>query len=113
MMQDSLVIRPLILAVATFGATISSFGLELHYAPAENLERVDVALIDTAKLSVDMAAFVLTDWPVIAALDRALERGVVVRIVLDPSQHHSYTRLVDLADGVVDPGPVPERRARR
>jgi phosphatidylserine/phosphatidylglycerophosphate/cardiolipin synthase-like enzyme len=36
----------------------------IHYAPAENLEHVDVALIDRAEHEIDMAAYVLTDWPI-------------------------------------------------
>ena len=36
-----------------------------HYAPIENLEHIDVALIDRAEHEIDMAAYVLTDWPVI------------------------------------------------
>jgi phosphatidylserine/phosphatidylglycerophosphate/cardiolipin synthase-like enzyme len=52
----------------------------IHYAPAENFERVDVALIDIAWHEIDMAADVLTDWPVIQALTRAADRGVKVRI---------------------------------
>jgi phosphatidylserine/phosphatidylglycerophosphate/cardiolipin synthase-like enzyme len=45
--------------------------LVIHYAPAENLEHIDVALIDTAKHEIDMAAYVLTDWPIMLALTRA------------------------------------------
>jgi phosphatidylserine/phosphatidylglycerophosphate/cardiolipin synthase-like enzyme len=58
----------------------------LHYAPAENLEHIDVALIDTARQEIDIAAYVLTDWPVIEALTRAADRGVKVRIYLDGVQ---------------------------
>jgi phosphatidylserine/phosphatidylglycerophosphate/cardiolipin synthase-like enzyme len=58
----------------------------IHYAPAENLEHIDVALIDTAKHDIDMAAYVLTDWPVIQALTRAADRDVRVRIYLDGTQ---------------------------
>ena len=54
--------------------------LVIHYAPAENLERVDVALIDNAQHEIDLAAYVLTDWPVMQALIRAANRGVKVRI---------------------------------
>jgi phosphatidylserine/phosphatidylglycerophosphate/cardiolipin synthase-like enzyme len=43
----------------------------IHYAPAENLEHIDVALIDAARQEIDLAAYVLTDWPVIQALIRA------------------------------------------
>jgi hypothetical protein len=39
----------------------------VHYAPVENLEDVNVALIDTAKREIDLAAYVLTDWPVMQA----------------------------------------------
>ena len=48
----------------------------VHYAPAENLEHIDVGLIDRAKKSIDMAAYVLTDWAVIQALTKAADRGV-------------------------------------
>jgi phosphatidylserine/phosphatidylglycerophosphate/cardiolipin synthase-like enzyme len=58
----------------------------IHYAPAENLEHVDVALIDRAKHDIDMAAYVLTDWAVMQALTRAADRGVKVRIYLDSTQ---------------------------
>ena len=33
----------------------------IYYAPAENLEHIDVALIDGAQHEIDMAAYVLTD----------------------------------------------------
>jgi hypothetical protein len=52
----------------------------IHYSPADNLERVDVGLI------IDMAAYVLTDWPIMLALTRAADRGVKVRIYLDGTQ---------------------------
>lgn len=55
----------------------------IHYAPVENLEHVDVALIDQAEHNIDIAAYVLTDWPVMAALLRAARRGVKVRIYMD------------------------------
>jgi phosphatidylserine/phosphatidylglycerophosphate/cardiolipin synthase-like enzyme len=53
----------------------------IHYAPAETLEHVDVALVDSAQREIDLAAYVLTDWPVIQALTRAADRGVKVRIL--------------------------------
>jgi phosphatidylserine/phosphatidylglycerophosphate/cardiolipin synthase-like enzyme len=54
--------------------------------PDENLEHVDVALIDSAEHEIDMAAYVLTDWPVMQALTRAADRGVAIRIYLDATQ---------------------------
>jgi len=40
-----------------------------------------VALIDGARQEIDMAAYVLTDWPIMHALTR--DRGVKVRVYLD------------------------------
>jgi phosphatidylserine/phosphatidylglycerophosphate/cardiolipin synthase-like enzyme len=58
----------------------------IHYAPGENLEHVDVALIDRAEREIDMAAYVLTDWPILQALTRAANCGVHIRIYLDGTQ---------------------------
>ena len=51
---------------------------EVHYAPGEDLERIDVALIDGAAKQIDMAAYVLTDRAVVQALRRAAARGASV-----------------------------------
>jgi phosphatidylserine/phosphatidylglycerophosphate/cardiolipin synthase-like enzyme len=59
---------------------------EIHYAPRENLESVDVREIGRAQLSIDMAAYVLSDPRIIMALTNAAERGVVIRLYLDKSQ---------------------------
>src|ERR1035441_4407411 len=53
---------------------------EIHYAPVENLEHIDLALIRSATKSVDVAAYSLTDWAIISALTDARTRGVIVRI---------------------------------
>jgi hypothetical protein len=47
---------------------------------------VDVALINTVRQETDLAASVLTGWPIIQALKRAADRGVKVRICLDGTQ---------------------------
>jgi phosphatidylserine/phosphatidylglycerophosphate/cardiolipin synthase-like enzyme len=70
-------------AIAAAAPSPARQGRSVHYAPAENLERIDVALIDEARASIDMAAYVLTDWPVMRALSRAAARGVKVRLYLD------------------------------
>lgn len=57
--------------------------VEIHYAPAEDLEAIDVALIDEAQTAIDIDAYVLSDWAVIRALAGAGLRGVTVRIWLD------------------------------
>jgi phosphatidylserine/phosphatidylglycerophosphate/cardiolipin synthase-like enzyme len=55
-------------------------GAQHHFAPVENLEALDVREIDAARARIDLAAYVLTDVPVIDALARAAARGVHVRI---------------------------------
>jgi phosphatidylserine/phosphatidylglycerophosphate/cardiolipin synthase-like enzyme len=83
----------------------------IHYAPAENLEHVDVALIDGARREIDMAAYVLTDWPILQALTRAADRGVHIHIYLDGTQlaEHEPTKVFqDLAET-----PTVEIRTKR
>jgi phosphatidylserine/phosphatidylglycerophosphate/cardiolipin synthase-like enzyme len=59
---------------------------EIHYAPRENLENLDARAIGRAELSIDMAAYVLSDARIIEALTDAAERGVLIRLYLDKSQ---------------------------
>ncbi|WP_245435025.1 phospholipase D-like domain-containing protein [Methylocystis rosea] len=81
--------------------------VETHYAPGENLERVDAALIKSAHLKIDLTAFSLTDWPIIDALIDAHWRGVRVRILLDPTQRHAIERLREIAGSVRMKAPGP------
>jgi phosphatidylserine/phosphatidylglycerophosphate/cardiolipin synthase-like enzyme len=74
--------------------------LKIHYAPVENLERVDVELLKAAHKQIDMAAYSLTDWAVIDALIDAHRRGVAMRIVLDPSQQHAFDRLREITGDI-------------
>ena len=53
-------------------------------------------LIDNAAVSIDMAAYVLTDRDVIVALNNAQARGVKVRVLLDPREPSA----VELMDGL-------------
>ena len=68
--------------------------IEIHYAPRENLESVDAREIGRARLSIDIAAYVLSDPRIAEALIDAAERGVVIRLYLDRSQfaEHRPTR---------------------
>ncbi len=45
------------------------------YAPAENLEAIDVELISRARQRIDFTAYVLTSLPIVRALDDAAARG--------------------------------------
>lgn len=96
-------------AIATFVriAPSNAGPIETHYAPIENLERVDTALIASARSKIELTAFSLTDWPIIDALINAHRRGVKVRIVLDPTQRQAIDRLREIAGNVRVKAPGP------
>jgi len=73
---------------------------EIHFSPEERLDAIDAAMIESAKLSIDFAAYSLNDGAVVDALNAADRRGVVIRIVLDPRERHDFVRLGDLSDNV-------------
>jgi hypothetical protein len=57
-----------------------------HYSPEENLEAIDVAMIDQARETIDIAMYAFTDRPIADALVRAAKRGVRIRIYRDRLQ---------------------------
>ena len=81
-------------AWAEKGPKVDGSQPEIHYAPRENLESLDAREIGLAELSIDMAAYVLSDPRIIEALTTAAERGVLIRLYLDRSQfaEHGPTR---------------------
>jgi len=83
------------LGVAFFAGAVTVSKVDVHYAPRENLERYDVALLDRAERSIDMAAYVVSDPVIVDALIRAAERGVKVRLYLDRSQFSHRGRGAD------------------
>jgi len=85
-------------AVVAFALAASA--QEVHFSPEERLDAIDAALIGGAHRSIDFASYSLTDAAVIDALNDAKRRGVVIRIVLDPREHHDFVKLGDLADDV-------------
>ncbi|MFG1388806.1 phospholipase D-like domain-containing protein [Xanthobacter versatilis] len=72
----------------------------VHYSPTENLERIDLGLIRSAKSSIDFAGYAVTDWVIADELVRAAERGVAVRMVLDPTQRHVLDRLAPIIGSI-------------
>ena len=79
-------LRTALLCLALLVSPARADRIEWHSAPAENLEHVDIAQFATAKQTIDLAAYVLTDRAIMDALRAAAHRGVGVRIVLDGSQ---------------------------
>jgi cardiolipin synthase A/B len=64
--------------------------------PGAEIRPLALGLIGAARRSLDLELFVLTDTGVVHALEAATQRGVSVRILLDPSQpssHPSYDAL--------------------
>jgi phosphatidylserine/phosphatidylglycerophosphate/cardiolipin synthase-like enzyme len=76
-------------AAKPFARAGDELRVETHYAPAENLEQIDVALIARATRTLDIAAYVLTDVPVIDALVDAGRRGVAVRVFRDGNERQA------------------------
>ena len=89
-----------ILIVLTPLFVLSAKAQDVHYSPEEQLDAIDVALIASAKLSIDFASYALTDPIVIGALSDAERRGIAIRIVLDPRERHDFVKLGDLSDNV-------------
>ena len=77
-----------------------AYAQEVHFSPEERLDAIDAVLIGTAKRSIDLASYALTDPIVLDALNAAEGRGVAIRIVLDPRERHDFVRLGDLSDNV-------------
>jgi phosphatidylserine/phosphatidylglycerophosphate/cardiolipin synthase-like enzyme len=64
------------------------------FTPGDLFEDSIAAAIDASKVSVDAAAFVITSRKIIDALERAVKRGVQVRMVADKSQtQHEHVKL--------------------
>jgi phosphatidylserine/phosphatidylglycerophosphate/cardiolipin synthase-like enzyme len=90
------------------GLTASNTALETHYSPVENLERYDLALLRSARTSIDLCGFSFTDEAVGDAIESAAHRGVRVRVYLDRSQ--SDDELARAAKQENDPRPVGRKR---
>jgi phosphatidylserine/phosphatidylglycerophosphate/cardiolipin synthase-like enzyme len=61
-------------------------GLRIFYAPRTDLREIDLAVLASARETIDIAAFILSDRAIMEALASAGRRGVKVRLYLDPDQ---------------------------
>ncbi|MGJ0505833.1 MAG: phospholipase D-like domain-containing protein [Methylocystis sp.] len=84
-------------------------GLQIFYGPGDGFETVDARLINGARASIDMAAYVLTDRALVSALGRAAMRGVKVRVYLDGEETRRNAGVLDIADA---PNLEVRRKAR-
>jgi phosphatidylserine/phosphatidylglycerophosphate/cardiolipin synthase-like enzyme len=60
---------------------------ENHFSPGENLERLDVDRLQTARQSLDIAMYAFTDKYIAETLVELAERGVRIRLYRDRSQY--------------------------
>ncbi len=82
----------------------------IHFSPGENLEKIDVELLGLARKSIDIAAYVLTDVPVIEALANAAQRGVAVRLYRDAGGRDPGARVRDALAAMDTAGIVSRRK---
>lgn len=68
------------------------------YAPADDLEAIDVALLAQAEKKIDFAAYVLTDIRIVQALDDAAARGVKIRLYRDGADVRMPRALAEVYD---------------
>lgn len=59
---------------------------DLYLSPEVNLETLDIAVINSAKSSLDIAMYAFTDKPIAEALIAAANRGVKIRLYRDKTQ---------------------------
>ena len=76
--------------------------LAVHYAPQENLERIDVDTLRLAHSSIKFYGYSLTDEPVIAAL-----KGAIVCVYLDNEQTENELRRPNLRAALLDLAATP------
>jgi phosphatidylserine/phosphatidylglycerophosphate/cardiolipin synthase-like enzyme len=60
---------------------------ENHFSPGENLERLDVDRLQSARQSLDIAMYAFTDKYIAETLVELAERGVRIRLYRDRSQY--------------------------
>jgi phosphatidylserine/phosphatidylglycerophosphate/cardiolipin synthase-like enzyme len=71
-------------------------GIRVYYGPRGGFETVDARLIASARKSIDMAAYVLTDRALVSALGAAAMRGVRVRVYIDGEETGRANSAVEL-----------------
>ena len=77
-------------ALPGVSARLSESGGEgYHFAPEENLERLDIAQLRGARQTVDAAMYAFTDLALAKALRELGERGVTVRLYRDRGQYEA------------------------
>ncbi|MHB1747559.1 MAG: phospholipase D-like domain-containing protein [Leptospirillum sp.] len=61
-----------------------------HYSPAENLEKIDIAILKKAKKTIDIAMYAFTDRNLSGVLLEEAGKGIRIRIYRDRTQIHDH-----------------------
>ena len=76
-------------------STVAGAEIGDHFAPSENVERLDLEHIQQAQRTLDIAMFSFTDRYLAEALVQLARRGVHVRVYRDRSQFEQELRNAD------------------
>ncbi len=74
------------------GAEAGAVAAEDHFSPAEDIERIDVARLEKAQSSIDVAMYAFTDRYLAQQLKELAQRGVKIRIYRDHEQYEEEQR---------------------
>jgi phosphatidylserine/phosphatidylglycerophosphate/cardiolipin synthase-like enzyme len=77
-----------------------SLAAEIHFAPRENLEAIDLELLASARSKIDIAVYGFTSTKVMDALAEAAARGVHVRLYRDRSQVRRRGKAAEAAEAL-------------
>lgn len=100
-LSRKIIIIPFLL-IGLFFLGISSASAEerIFFSPQTNLEQIDIDLIDRSTRTIDIAMYAFTDRQIAAALIRAAERGVRIRIYRDDIQIRDRGDVTGILEGV-------------
>ena len=85
----------------------------IYFAPETNLEDVDIALIEHARQSIDVAMYTFTDRRIAETLRHAAERGVHVRVYRDREQYEEELRKRSTVPSILAGSPNLEVKVKR
>jgi len=66
--------------------TDASNSIQVYFSPSDSPTAAIIEVLDNAKESVHVQAYSFTSAPIAAALKRAHDRGIAVKVILDKSQ---------------------------
>ena len=87
------VCRAVMLSMSSLFFVCLAWAGEVHVYTVREIRPALLELLSQAEKSIDVEMYVLTDAEVIDAIERAEDRGVQVRLILDPNQSGSQAHV--------------------